>query len=315
MEIRQLKMFCAVAETGSLVGATQKLHLTNSAISHSLKELEAQLGCRLFERMARKMVLNQAGEQLLAAVTGPLAGLEAAAESLKHLGKWGQTRLRVGAADSICQHILPGVVRELKKSHAQLELRIEVGDSSCLVEQLHENKIDLAICLAPENRAGLQLRPLFRDELMFVFAAAHPWTTARRISREELRTQSFIFHSPSSFSARSVLAFFRSVAVVPRAWIEVGNVEAIKEMVKLNLGVGILSPWVADKDLATGSLLMRPIAAKPLNRRWVMLCLSGRRLNLAQEDFIKLCRRHATVLRLDRKDLPNSAVQSNARRR
>ena len=76
METRLLKMFCVVAENGSLVTAAGKLHLTPSALSHGLKSLEGQLGCRLFERAGRRMVLNQAGEQFLMSIQPPLAALD-----------------------------------------------------------------------------------------------------------------------------------------------------------------------------------------------------------------------------------------------
>src|SRR5258706_3533662 len=95
MDTRLLKMFCAVADTGSLVTAGRKLHLTASALSHSLKALETDLGCRLFERVGKRMGLNQAGEQLLAQVRGPLLALESAADGIKRLAKWGPTRLRI----------------------------------------------------------------------------------------------------------------------------------------------------------------------------------------------------------------------------
>jgi DNA-binding transcriptional LysR family regulator len=301
METRQLKMFCAVAEKGSLIGAAERLHLTSSALSHGVKSLEAQLGCRLFDRVAKKMVLNQAGEQLLAAVRGPLEALEDAAASLKHLGKWGQTRLRVGAASSICQHLLPPVIGELRTLHKNLEVHLEAGDTPYLVERLHGSKIDLAIGVAPEIQGTLQVRQLFRDELMFAFGPAHSWVAGRPISREELRSQPFIFYNSSSVSARFVQAFFKSMEIVPTVLMEVGNLEAIKEMVKLNLGVAILAPWVAAQELANGSLRLRPMAAKPLRRRWIMLCAHGRRLNLAEEEFFGLCRRQAGCLRLDRR--------------
>src|SRR5215813_7925284 len=115
IETRLLRIFCAVAESGSLVTAAAKLHLTPSALSHGLKDLETQLGCLLFDRTAKKMILNQAGEQFLKDIRPPLAALGQAAESLKKLGKWGQTKLRIGAAASICQHVLPNVIRELKR--------------------------------------------------------------------------------------------------------------------------------------------------------------------------------------------------------
>src|SRR5258708_2489599 len=158
METRLLRIFCAVAENGSLVTAAAKLHLTPSALSHALKDLEAQLACRLFDRTGKKLLLNQAGEQFLSDIRPPLAALDDAAESLKRLGKWGQTRMRVGAAASICQYILPTVIRELKKSHDRLELQIESGDTPELVGLLRAGKVDLGIGLAPENQSGLDSR-------------------------------------------------------------------------------------------------------------------------------------------------------------
>src|SRR4051812_44095151 len=114
MDTRLLKIFCAVADSGSIVGAAHKVHLTPSSVSHTLKALETELSCRLFERVGKKMALNHAGEQLLAQVRNPLAALDSAAEAVKRLGKWGQTRLRIGASPAIAEHLLPQVIRELR---------------------------------------------------------------------------------------------------------------------------------------------------------------------------------------------------------
>src|SRR5580765_8338960 len=151
MDTRLLRMFSEVARLGSLVAASRVLHLTDSALSHGLKSLEAQLGCRLFERTGKKLVLNQAGEHLLAQIEGPLAALNAAEESLKRLGKWGHTRLRIGAAASACQHIIPGIIRELRKACPSVQLQIESGDTPQMVNLLHQDRIDLALGVAPES--------------------------------------------------------------------------------------------------------------------------------------------------------------------
>jgi DNA-binding transcriptional LysR family regulator len=314
METRLLKMFCAVAEGGSLGAASERLHLTPSAISHGIKALERELGCRLFERAGKKILLNQAGEQLLVQVQPPLNSLEAAAEAIKRLGKWGQTRLRVGAAASICGCLLPDVISELKRSNARLEFQVESGDTPEMVELLRAHKIDLAIGLAPENNGGLESRSLFRDELMFVFAPSHPWAAGRPLSRDELRTQPLILYQRSSFTARLVSDFFQKLDLVPSTIMEIASMEAIKELVKLNLGVSVLAPWAADQELARGTLKMRPLGTKPLARRWAALWLAGRRLTLPEETFCKLCRSHAAALRLDRKDVPHGAPSSSSAR-
>ena len=306
MDTRLLKMFCAVARHASVVAASRALHLTPSAVSHGLRTLESQLGVRLFDRAGKRILLNQTGEQLLAKVEQPLAALESAEQSIKQLAKWGQTRLRIGAAASACEYVLPGVIRELKKSSPRVTLQVELGDMSEMVTLLQQNRIDLAFGVVPEDNVALELRPVFRDELMFTFAPAHSWANGDKISREELRTQSLIYYKRASSTARLVDDYFRSLDLVPSTVMEVASIEAIKELVKVNLGVAVLAPWTADRELTRGTLRMRPVGSKPLRRQWVIASLPGRRLNLVEETFCRLCRNYASGLRLDRHDLPQA---------
>jgi DNA-binding transcriptional LysR family regulator len=304
MEVRLLNVFCAVAESGSLVVAAEQLHLTPSALSHTLKSLETDLGCRLFERVGKKLLLNQAGEQLLAQIKEPLAALDRAAEEIKHLGKWGQTRLRLAAPASVCQHILPRIIRDLKKTHPSMELSVESCDTPRVIELVRQNKVDLALGLVLENLLGLEVRPIFRDELMFAFSPAHAWASGRPISREEIRAQQYIFYRHSSFTGQLIENFFRQLEIMPNKIMEVDSIGAINELVKFNLGVSILAPWTVDQELARGRLKMRPLGAKPLRRQWAVIALASRRMTLAEEAFCRLCRDYATGLRLDRRDVP-----------
>ncbi len=307
METRLLKVFCAVAESRSLVAAADKVHLTPSAVSHSLKALETELGCRLFERVGKRMALNHAGEQLLAQIQGPLAALDSAAIAIKNLGKWGQTRLRIGASETACEHILPRAIRELKRNHPSLQLHVESGDTPRMIELLHEHKIDLALCLTPANPTGLAMRPAFRDELMFVFAPEHPWADGRPISRDEIRGQQFITYQRSSFTAHLLEDYFRQLQISPVVTMEVASMAAIIELVKNNLGISILAPWTVSRELAQGAIRMRPLGAKSLWRRWAVVSLASHRMTLAEETFCRLCRTCTTSLRLDRSDLPATA--------
>jgi LysR family transcriptional regulator, low CO2-responsive transcriptional regulator len=304
MELRLLKVFCAVAGSNSLVAAAGKLRLTPSAISHSLKSLETELGCRLFERVGKRMVLNHAGEQLFAQIQEPLTALDTAAEGIKHLGKWGQTRLRIAASSAACEHLLPGVIRELKKAHPSIELRVESGDTPHAIDCLQQNKVDIALGLMPAKAAGLAARPVFRDELMFVFASSHPWASARSISCDEIRSQQFIICQRSSLTAWLLDDYFRRLKITPNVTMEVASTPAIIELVKSNLGVSILAPWTVNGELLRGELKMRPLAPKPVWRNWSIISLAARKLSLAEETFCRLCRNRAAAMRLDRSDLP-----------
>jgi DNA-binding transcriptional LysR family regulator len=304
MDTRLLRMFSAVARLGSAIAASRALHLTPSAISHGLKDLETQLGCRLFERKGNKMFLNQAGEHLFARIEKPLADLDAAAESVKKLTQWGQSRLRVGAAASACEYILPPVLRELRRGFPKVTFQIQSGDMPTMMDLIQEGRVDLALGVMPPANVNLELRPIFKDELLFVFAPSHPWSSGQAITKEELRSQPIILYHRSSLTAQMIEGYFRTLDVTPSTIMEVGNIGAIKELVRLNLGVSVLAPWTVHRELARGSLKMRPLGSRTLRRPWVIAFEADRRLTLVEESFCRLCRQAASGLRMDRRDLP-----------
>src|SRR5206468_696637 len=126
LDSRQLRAFCVLARTGSFTGTARELHLTQSGISHSMKALEGDVGCRLLDRLGKKVLLTQAGEQLLQHAQKILQEMESAREMLRRLGKWGVGRLRLGASTTACQHLIPTVLREFKKKFPEHTLTREV---------------------------------------------------------------------------------------------------------------------------------------------------------------------------------------------
>ena len=286
-----------LARTGSFTQTARELHLTQSGISHSMKALEHEAGCRLLDRLGKKVVLTQAGEQLLQHAEKILAEMAAARDSLSALGKWGKGRLRLGASTTACQHLIPPVLREFKESFPDHVINLEPGDTPALVDALLKHRIDLALTLEAEGEAQLEFHPLFTDELFFVVSAAHPWARNDRVERAEIPRQNYILYSKRSVTFRLIEDYFRREQVVLNTVLEVGSMEATKELVKLGLGVCILAPWIAKREIEEGSLVALPLGRKKLQRRWGILHWRGKRLYLAEETFIGLCESAAIPLR------------------
>jgi DNA-binding transcriptional LysR family regulator len=289
LDSRQIRAFCVLARTGSFTQTARELHLTQSGVSHSMKALERDVGCRLLNRLGKKIALTQAGEQLLHHAQKILQEMDGAREALGHLGKWGRGRLRLGASTTACQHIIPPVLREFKESFPEHAITIEPNDTRGMVSSLLQHRIDLALSLDPGSEPQLEFLPLFTDELFFLVGAQHPWTQEKYILRDEIPRQSFILYSKNSVTFGLVEEYFRREEMVLNTVIEVGSMEATKELVKLGLGVSILAPWVARKEMEEGSLQALPLGRRKLQRRWGILRWRGRRLSLAEETFIGLC--------------------------
>jgi DNA-binding transcriptional LysR family regulator len=297
LDSRQIRAFCVLARTGSFTQTARELHITQSGISHSIKALERDIGCRLLDRLGKKVVLTQAGEQLLQHATRILQEMENARESLAHLGKWGRGRLRIGASTTACQHLIPPVLREFKESFPDHAITIEPGDTSAIVSSLLRHRIDLAIAVEPEKEPQIEFHPLFTDELHFIVGGLHPWAKAGRAERGEIPRQNYILYNKQSITFRIVEEYFRQEDMVLNAVIELGSMEAIKELVKLGLGVSILAPWIARREIEEGALVALALGRRKLERRWGILHLRGKRLNLAEETFIGLCESAVTSFR------------------
>ena len=290
LDSRQIQAFQVLSKTGSFTETAKALHLSQSAISHSIKALEQNVGCRLVDRLGKRALLNQAGEQLLIRVEKILLEMSEARSELRRLGQWGHGRLRVSATPTACQYLLPSVLREFKESFPKCAILIEPGDTPQAIELLRQNRVDLALALEPPEEERITFRPLFSDELKFIVSPLHPWAKAGRVPREEIAQQNYILYNKASYTFRIIARYLSQESINLRSFLELGSMEAIKELVKLGLGVGILAPWIAQTEIEEGSLVAMPLGRRKLKRNWGLAHWQTRRLSLPEETFAGLCK-------------------------
>ncbi|MDB6054016.1 MAG: LysR family transcriptional regulator [Verrucomicrobiales bacterium] len=290
LDSRQLRAFSLLAKTGSFTLAAKELFLSQSAVSHSMKALEQDVGCRLLERVGKRVVLTQAGEQLLMHAEKILHEMGSARSSLEQLSKWGRGRLRVGASTTACQYILPTVLREFKESFSQCLISIEPGDTPEALDMLRTNKVDLALVLEPHHEEQMEFHPLFVDELAFLVSPLHPWVLNGHVTRLEIPRQNYILYNKNSYTFRMVEDYFKQEDMILNTVVELGSMEATKELVKLGLGVSIVAPWIAQKELQERSVVVMPLGKRKLKRTWGIAYWKGKRLSLSEETFVGLCK-------------------------
>jgi DNA-binding transcriptional LysR family regulator len=296
IESRQIRAFVAVARRGNFTQGAKDVFLTQSAVSHAIKSLEQELGCHLFQRVGRSAVLTHAGERLLAHCEEILHKMQDARLDLSQLPDLGRPVMRIGAPMTVCQHILPGVLRRVQQDYPQCGLRVETGDNPQLLNQLLSGKIDVAVMVEPERRPDLGLEPLFGDELRFVMQPGHPWTAASEITEADIAEATLILASKATRTHQLVTAYFRTARVAIERCIELGSVESIKELVKNGLGVGIVAEWPIRGELERGELVTRPLGQRPLRREWQAVFLRDRGLNASEESLIRFFREDTAAL-------------------
>src|SRR6266516_252292 len=300
LEVRHLQLVAAVADTGSLTRAGDRLHLTQSALSHQLRDIESRLGAALFLRVGKRLVLTPAGERLLVSARDVLDRLDRTEDEIRQMGKDRAGILRITTECYTCYHWLPPLLVHYRKRFPRVEVRIDVGSTGRPLDRLLAGKIDLAIMSSPVNDRRLVSRPVFDDELVVVAARHHPFAKQTHVRLSEMRDQTLYVYPPKEES-RVLQEVLLPSGHVPARIEEVTLTESIAELVKAGLGVSVLARWAVQPLLEAGTLVARPLTAHGLHREWRAVLPK----DLARADyigeFIDLLVKHAPTARASRK--------------
>jgi DNA-binding transcriptional LysR family regulator len=295
-DLRQVRSLIAVADTESFTKAAERLGVTQSAVSHSIRALETQLDSKLVERAGKRVALSQNGTILLRRFRAAVAELEKAQEDLALLKRWGQGRLRVGATHTLCTYMLPAVMQEFRELYPRCEIHIESGDTSELIELLDRSEIDLVLGMGGREPAWTRFETIFEDELVFVVSPNHPWAKKGNLELEEVEKESFLVYARASETYRFLKSTFEEAGFRLRPSLSLGDMGAIKEMAKVGVGVGIVAPWVVRSEIEAGTLVAIPLGIGRRRRSWGLLCHESRQLRMVEEDFLRICRKVAKNL-------------------
>jgi DNA-binding transcriptional LysR family regulator len=288
IDTRQLRAFVSLARSGSFTQAGRDLNLTQSAISHAIKALETDLGTPLFHRQGKSVHLTIAGRELLPHADSILQVMSQARATLGALDHSPRGKLRIGCTPAAAQFILPTVFREFKESFPDYEIKVVCGETPETIERLMKGELDLSVSLRPADVLRLECHAIFEDELAFLVSPLHPWASNPPRLRD-VENETFIVATRNSLNFTLIQEFFLKQNVRLTSFIELGSLEATKELAKLGLGVAIAARWIAQQEISAGQLIAAPMPKGKLKRRWVVSTLKGRSLSLPERTFVGLC--------------------------
>jgi LysR family transcriptional regulator, regulator for metE and metH len=271
LEIRHLKLLAAVAETGTVTEASKRLHLTQSALSHQLRDAEEKLGAALFLRLGKKMVLTSAGETLLASTRRVLEELGNAERMIAGSNGGLRGAIRLSTECYTCYHWLPSLMSEYHKKFPGIEIRINADVTAEAVCALLEGKLDVAIsfCNEPPDKKLRQLA-LFDDEMMLAMSPRHRLARLDYVRPGDLAGETILVYPPRSESML-LTQVMQPARVTPGRVIEIPLTEGLIELAAAGTGVGMLAAWAVAPDVRGRKLVIRPIGPRGLHRTWYAL--------------------------------------------
>ena len=267
MEIRHLKLIKAIAEEGTITKAIDTLHLTQSALSHQLREAEDQLGTKIFNRQAKKMTLTKAGEKLYETAVEVLEKLTKAEVQIKKMvfGESGEIRLSAECYTSY--HWLPSVMKQFHYLYPNVELQMVMSATHYPLQKLISGELDLAITSDPVKDSKIQYTELFQDEMVAVVPSGHPWADKKFLKPEDFATENLIIHSLPLETVTVHQFFLKPAGIAPKKIIPVPLTEAAIEMVKAEMGVVVMARWSLKNHLQDGSLRTVKVGKAGLKRK------------------------------------------------
>jgi DNA-binding transcriptional LysR family regulator len=271
VDLRQLEILQAIAETGSFTACGRKLNVSQSAISRQILLLEEELGEPLFLRVGRQVRMTPAAESLVQLGQRVFQDVRETVGVITDRTSELRGTLRLAGGMTVCLYVFPSLLKHLRRVHSQLDVRLTVATAGRSLQEIRGGRIDAGLLTLPIEESDLVTVPVLREELMLITTPVHPLARRRRVTPRDLAEQPFILFEPGSATRRVIDRFFASENIQPMIVMDTENVEIIKAMVKTGMGIGIVPYQAVAREVRAGQFFCARVEGYELVREtgWV----------------------------------------------
>jgi DNA-binding transcriptional LysR family regulator len=285
LTLRQLAVFVATAQGGSTRAAAERMARSQSAASSALADLEAALGVELFDRVGRRLVLNENGRALLARAQALLDQ----AGALQSLFQGGHAApLRVAASFTIGEYLLPALVAQWTRDHPASPVRLRIGNTTDVIAAVAGFEVDVGFIEGPQTHPDLVVRPWLDDELVIVASPGHP-LAGRMATPRQLGDAVWVLREPGSGTRQVTDAWLMQHLPQVNVGYELGSTEAIKRVVAEGVGLACLSRHALAPGPGDSRLVVLRNRLPPARRRLATVLHRDRHLGDATQGFLRHC--------------------------
>jgi DNA-binding transcriptional LysR family regulator len=279
IETRHLRIFVTVYKARSFTKAAEQLYTSQPTVSEHIQNLEARLNCKLFDRLGRSILPTAEAEILYPRALAILEDLQMLESEIAASRDRVSGELIIGASTIPGAYILPGLAASFKKEYPEISFEIRINDSAKIVEAVAGNELLLGVVGAKITTAKLQYQPFAEDELILAAAASNP--VAGQITIKELSELPFIVRERGSGtrkSTESLLAQQQHTLNNLNICATLGSSAAVKEAIKANLGVSVISRHAIQDELLSGKIREIQIPGLTMKRNFYIVTPAKRTL-------------------------------------
>ena len=267
LTFRQLEVFVASADALSFARVAEALHLTPSAVSFQIKQIELQTGFELFARIGRRVALTEAGNVLVGYARAVLRSMDEADQAMLALNGIGRGRVRLGLV-STAKYIVPHIIARFRSLYPGVTVSLSEGNRAAILAQLADGAIDLAIMGEPPRDADVSAERFAPHPTIVIASPGHRLSERAGLNVEDLAQEWFVVREEGSGTRSLADRVFAEAGFAPRVAMETSSNEMIKQAVIAGMGLAIISRHTLSLELSLGLLVALPVAGFPVERAW-----------------------------------------------
>jgi LysR family transcriptional regulator, low CO2-responsive transcriptional regulator len=284
--LHQLKVFEAIARSGSFTRAAEEMFLSQPTVSQQIKQLTKAVGLPLFEQIGKRLYLTDAGKEVLVAckdISEKMSQLEMTLADLKGL-KQGNLRL---AVITTAKYFVPRLLGNFRHRYPGIKVALQVTNRKQVLDRLSENVDDLYILGQPPDNLDINLRPILENALVAIAPSDHPLAGKKNIPIQRFAEEPFIIREAGSGTRMAVEGFFAENRCEMNVEMEIGSNEAIKHAIVGGLGVSVLSRHVLALEGTKGPLTILDVEGFPIQRHWYIVYPASKQLSVVASTFLE----------------------------
>jgi DNA-binding transcriptional LysR family regulator len=291
MNLKQLEVFIAVAESGSFSLGAEKSFLTQSTVSQHISALESEFGLKLFDRTGKGALPTAAGKLLLKHARSVTDGAREIPVIMDRFKGLESALLSIGGSNIPGSYIIPDILALFHRDHSGVTVTLLQDDSREIVEKLKRDEVELAVIGNCYEEQGIVFDPLESDNIVLVADADHRWKERKEIALSELREESFVLREPGSGTGKAVRESLAAAGYAPdqlKVVAYLGSNESVKQAVINGVGISFVSEMSVRKECTRGELFIVNVGGFAITRRFYLASRRGRELSPAAKAFAAL---------------------------
>ena len=290
MDVRDLQIFLSVAKHLNYTRAGEEVNLSQPSVSVRMRELERDLGSKLFEQLGKKVALTEAGQLLVPYATRIIAAMSDARHAIDELKGLERGLLRIGASTTPGMYLIPRTLANFKRRYPKIKVHLAVKDTRQIEDGVIRNEFDFGFVGGHLAGDEVDVLPWMTDHLVLVVPSNHHLARKKSVNTTDLRKEMFVLREAGSATRAAVAHHLKKADLEVEVVMEMENPESVKKAVQSGLGIAFISRFAVETELKAKSLVAISVSGLDINRELKIVYRKDKHLGRAAQAFIEMAR-------------------------